>query len=642
MTDLSRHMAAVATRLLGDPNKALSSPKEWRYGTRGSLSVDLEKGTWYDHEQGTGGGVIDLICRETGQPNGVAIEWLRAEGFDVEEPRQHAGRRIVANYPYRDEHGKLLFEVCRFEPKDFRQRAPDGAGGWRWSLKGVRRVLYRLPELVAASADTTVFLVEGEKDAERLASLDLIATTCPGGANKWRPEYTEALAGRKVVILPDNDPAGAEHAEIVKARLTGKAARIAVLALQGLPHKGDVSDWFNAGGTTGRLAELAEAVLAGAEASDVEGKATSAQDPTPYVWTDPDAIPRRQFLYGRHLSRKQVAVTVAPGGLGKSTLAITEALAMASGKNLLGEFVTERCRVWLYNLEDPRDELERRIQAAALHYGLKPDDIEGWLYVDTGRERPLMTTAPGLKGVEINDTTFRRLRAGIEANHIDVMIVDPFISSHGAPENDNTAIDALAKEWGRLADHCNCAVELIHHARKLNGEPVTAESSRGAKALVDAARDVRTLNRMTEDEAAQAGVENDRQFFRVQSDKSNLAPPEVARWYQMESVELPNGDSVGVVTPWQWPDAFDGMTTNDLLRVQRALDGKDAKENSQAGDWAGFIVAEVLDLDPDEDKHRIKTMLKTWVKTGALRVVRKADKSRHVRPVFEVKEWATS
>ncbi len=224
MTDFSRHMAAVATRLLGDPNKALSSPKEWRYGTHGSLSVNLERGTWYDHEQGKGGGVIDLICRETGRPNGVAIEWLRAEGFDIEEPRQHTGRRIVVTYPYRDEHGNLLFEVCRFEPKDFRQRAPDGAGGWRWSLKGVRRVLYRLPELVAAAPDVTVFLTEGEKDADRLASLGLIATTCPGGANKWRSEYTETLSGRKVVILPDNDPAGAEHAETAKARLTGTAS----------------------------------------------------------------------------------------------------------------------------------------------------------------------------------------------------------------------------------------------------------------------------------------------------------------------------------------------------------------------------------------------------------------------------------
>ena len=127
-TDLSQHMAAVATRLLGEPNKALSSQLEWRYGTRGSLSVDLEKGTWFDHELNVGGGVIDLICRETGQSNGAAFEWLCAEGFDVDEPAQHAARRIVATYPYRDEQEEVLFEVCRYKPKDFLQRAPDGAG----------------------------------------------------------------------------------------------------------------------------------------------------------------------------------------------------------------------------------------------------------------------------------------------------------------------------------------------------------------------------------------------------------------------------------------------------------------------------------------------------------------------------------
>ena len=263
--DLSRHMAAVAARLLDDSNKVRSSPTEWRYGTHGSLHVDLEKGIWFDHEQGVGGGVIDLICRETGRSNGAAFEWLRTEGFDVEEPRQHTGRRIVTTYPYRDEQGKLLFEVCRYEPKDFCQRAPDGVGGWRWSLKDVRRVLYRLPELIAAPREVVVHLVEGEKDADRLASVGLVATTCPGGANKWKAEYTGALSSRKVVILPDNDPAGAEHAETIKKRLTGKAERVAVMALQGLPDKGDVSDWLDAGGTPERLSELAEAALAKAQ-----------------------------------------------------------------------------------------------------------------------------------------------------------------------------------------------------------------------------------------------------------------------------------------------------------------------------------------------------------------------------------------
>ena len=176
----------------------LRQPAEWRYGSRGFLAVDLEKGVWRDHEKDEGGGVLDLIRRETGQANGAAFDWLKAEGFDVGEERQTTGRRIVVTYDYRDERGALLFQVCRFEPKDSRQRRPDGAGGWTWKLGDTRRVLYRLPDLLA-KPEATVFLVEGEKDADRLASLGLTATTVPGGAKKWRTNYADALAGREVV-----------------------------------------------------------------------------------------------------------------------------------------------------------------------------------------------------------------------------------------------------------------------------------------------------------------------------------------------------------------------------------------------------------------------------------------------------------
>lgn len=121
-----------------------------------------------------------------------------------------------AVYRYVDENGRLLFEVCRFAGKRFRQRRPDGAGGWTWNLKDTRRVLYRLPEVLAAVREgRTVFIVEGEKDVESLAALSLVATTAPGGAGKWRQEYAETLRGADVVILPDNDEPGRRHAEQV-------------------------------------------------------------------------------------------------------------------------------------------------------------------------------------------------------------------------------------------------------------------------------------------------------------------------------------------------------------------------------------------------------------------------------------------
>ena len=172
-----------------------------------------------------------------------------------------ARSRIVATYDYRDRGGELLFQVVRYTPKGFRQRRPDRTGGWTWSTKGVERVLYRLPELLAADRDETVFICEGEKDADNLAALGLVATTAPGGAGKWRQlSDLSALAGRRVVALPDNDSRqqGLRHCKDVAASLAAIASSVKVLSLPGLAPTGeDVSDWIGYGGTAARLIELA-------------------------------------------------------------------------------------------------------------------------------------------------------------------------------------------------------------------------------------------------------------------------------------------------------------------------------------------------------------------------------------------------
>jgi putative DNA primase/helicase len=169
-----------------------------------------------------------------------------------------ASRWIVATYDYVDEQGRLLFQVLRYDPKEFRQRQPDGKGGWLWKVKGVRRVPYRLRELLAADPSSTVFICEGEKDADRLAALGLVATTNPGGTGKWCLEYNEVLRGRNVCILSDNDIPGREHSERVAASLRGLAASVRILVLPLLPDKGDVSDWLDAGGEATQLTTLAK------------------------------------------------------------------------------------------------------------------------------------------------------------------------------------------------------------------------------------------------------------------------------------------------------------------------------------------------------------------------------------------------
>ncbi|MCA0847207.1 AAA family ATPase [Salipiger thiooxidans] len=370
--------------------------------------------------------------------------------------------------------------------------------------------------------------------------------------------------------------------------------------------------------------------------------------PTPFVWRDPADIPARPWVYGRHLIRKQVSVTVAPGGVGKSSLTICEAIAMASGRELLGDWTERNLKVWIYNLEDPQDELDRRIVATMQHHRVAPNEIEGRLFRDTGRERPLTTAIQAREGVEIIAPVMQALQREIMARGIDVLIIDPFISSHQVSENDNGAIDLVAKEWARLSDRCNCAIELVHHTRKTNGEEATTESGRGASALLAAARSGRVLNKMSDEMKKDAGVERDPStYFAVTRDKANLAPVGERIWRRMASVRLANGDDVGVAEVWQWPDAFDDVTVADLLAVQNAIakrcdEGNPPRENWQTkGDWVGLIVADVLGLDAESDRKRIIKILRTWKDNGALAEGSTLNSQRKPVATLKVGEWAT-
>ncbi len=169
---------------------------------------------------------------------------------------------LIARYSYTDENAKLLFEALRYQPKEFKQRAPDGKGGWLWSLQGVRRVPYNLPKVIEQGKNGgTVFVVEGEKDADALAALGLIATTNAAGAGKWLPEFGKYLTGAHVVILPDNDEPGQKHGQEVAASCFDLAASVRIVELPGLPQKGDVSDWLKKeDAAKERLLEIVKAV----------------------------------------------------------------------------------------------------------------------------------------------------------------------------------------------------------------------------------------------------------------------------------------------------------------------------------------------------------------------------------------------
>lgn len=206
-----------------------------------------------------GGGRALLNCR-AGCKTEAVVAKLGLTMRDLMPPRKHQPHdkpQSTTVYDYRDATGELLFQVVRYKPKGFRQRRPDGRGGWIWDLQGVPRVLYQSADLHDANRrGNVVYVVEGEKDADALAQWGLCATCNPGGAGNWRAEHSEQLRGAKVVIIPDNDAPGRQHAEGVANALEGLASSVSVLTLEGLPQKGDVSDWISNGGTKEELIRL--------------------------------------------------------------------------------------------------------------------------------------------------------------------------------------------------------------------------------------------------------------------------------------------------------------------------------------------------------------------------------------------------
>jgi AAA domain len=374
-----------------------------------------------------------------------------------------------------------------------------------------------------------------------------------------------------------------------------------------------------------------------------------------WQWRDPCTIPPRQWLHGGHYIRKFASATIAPGGLGKSTLSLVDFIGMACGRNLLGGICASRpLTVWYWNLEDPQEEIDRRISAILIYYGIDYEEIRGRLLVNS--EEPLIIAAKTTDQTLIYEPVLEALKYEISSLDIDAVGIDPFVSCHRVPENDNPAIDAVAKTWAAIARETDCAIDLVHHVRKPSGaqSEFSVNDARGGSSLIAATRSNRVLNRMTREEAERAGIpiEERRFYFRVdKGEKDNMRPPiEKAEWRKLVSVCLDNAtdeapaDNVGVVTKWQMPSAFDGVTARDLLRVQQRISEGEWREDHRSKQWAGIAVAEVLDLDHSEKSARgkLKILMHTWVKNGALKVVSRKDEQRKNRNFIEVGAWANT
>lgn len=446
--------------------RGVSSDGEFENSSRRKYSRETED--WARHRAQTKGGEWEDFAEEAEQ----ASKSRREPPEYNDDVLVHAGFHRAKEYDYCDQDGVMLYQSVRYEhtqvpgAKQFRQRRKAKNGKW-YADAGLTKVPYRWANIVARPNDP-IFYTEGEKDADRLEELGMLATTVAG--QQWSPEAAKAFKGRDIVILGDNDDAGRKNVQNAVAALQGFAASVRVVELPGLGRTEDVTDWLaKEGNTKDKLLE----VVSNARSSGIR--------PTPTPLLDPKKIPLRRWLYKPNYIRQFVSLLISTGGVGKSSLAITEALALATGKPLLRMIPDEGAqRVWYWNGEDPIDELHRRVAAASKHYGLSEEDIGDRLFVDSGRTMPIVIAEEDKRVVRLNQAVVDELIYQITQNEIDVVIVDPFVSTHRVSENDNAAIDLIAKAWNRIAEITNCAVLLVHHSRKPNGGEMTVDDTRGA------------------------------------------------------------------------------------------------------------------------------------------------------------------
>lgn len=374
---------------------------------------------------------------------------------------------------------------------------------------------------------------------------------------------------------------------------------------------------------------------------------TAPQEPPPTleVWAAADdaaQLPPRGWLLGNTFCRGFVSSLIAAGGVGKTALRIAQALALTSGEKLTDEHIFVRSNVLLVSLEDDKDELRRRVRAATTYHKIKPEQIEGRLFLAAPFGTGLKLATLEGRDVAIGQLG-AQLEAQIEAHRIDLVILDPFVKAHAVEENSNSQIDLVATILSTIAHRHNCAIDAPHHVAKgLQADPGNSDRGRGAGAFKDAARITYTLATMTPEEAKQFNVSDKERklLIRLDSGKINLAPPpEDTAWFKLVGVNLgnatpdyPHGDQVQTVEPWTPPDAWEGASNLILNKILDAIDrGNDQGDLYSAHNAAKerFVIPVVLEFLPTKSEEQAKKIITTWIKNGTLYYAEFTNSHRH-------------
>jgi len=410
-----------------------------------------------------------LVCRS----HGCTLEAITAAiGLTVSDlfhqsngdkkpvaPKQRTFGKATATHPYHDEQGHVLYEVQRDADKNFRQRKPSNleppADAWVYSLEGVRRVPYRLPEvLVARQLGVRIHIVEGEKDAERLIGLGLVATTNSGGAGKWTEELSQYVAGAgDVAILVDNDQPGKDAGEKIAAQLKGKVKHLRIVLLPDLPEKGDVSDYLDTGKTGADLTrEIERAPLI----KDPSLQLIEVSKPiAAFMRTE---YPKPRSLFGDGvMCAGDLAFLYGMPGAGKTWVMLQIILELARGMGPFGLAPPEDgpIRIGVIELELNGFFLKQRLEKLVSADGFTTEQIH-------------LISRPDLKGAVnvLDDEQWSAWMRWTRDLRLDLVVVDALSRAHQVDENKSVEFGPVLTRFDQLRFETGAAVLPIHHEPK--------------------------------------------------------------------------------------------------------------------------------------------------------------------------------
>lgn len=325
----------------------------------------------------------------------------------------------------------------------------------------------------------------------------------------------------------------------------------------------------------------------------------------PYKWLDPSQMLPRPWIYGQQLLRGSVSMIIAPGGAGKTALATGMALSLVTGRDFMGSKVWHGPKkVWLWSLEDSIEELSLGVQAAASYWDISEDDQSGKLFLNSALNGDHLKLVSNRSGKLAEDYDLAEaIVTELKGKAIDVLFIDPFVSSHDANENDNKSMDAVVKLLALIAYEANCSIVLLHHTHKGFGH-VNENSARGASAVVNAARSVMTINPLTKDEGDAFGLNDDDlgAYIKLYDHKNNRTSSiKSATCMKFESVSIKTNDggeeSIGVLAPAKL-EAFEVplLTEDQIARIQMEMIAGFDRKNFQSPHWIGRQIGKMLKI----------------------------------------------